>query len=155
MTKVVAAFPATGKSTVFNNPNGLNILDSDSSQYSWLINENGEKVRHPNFPQNYIDHIQENIGKVDIIFVSSHDVVRNALVEAGIHFTLVYPDISLKDEYVQRYINRGNPESFINLVKSNWNNWIEDCQDQDCCTKVELESGQYISNIMGFLTTIV
>lgn len=155
--KIIAAFPATGKTTVFQNQEnyGLNILDSDSSHYSWLYNEDGSKVRHPNFPQNYIDHINDNIDKVDVIFVSSHDVVRDALVEAGIDFTLVYPDISLKGEYVERYINRGNPPAFVNLVKTNWETWIAECDNQDNCTKVVLKSGQYIADVMGFLMATV
>lgn len=56
-------------------------LDSDSSNFSWVKDENGNntKERNPEFPKNYIEHIKSNIGKVDVIFVSSHKVVREAL----------------------------------------------------------------------------
>jgi hypothetical protein len=47
------------------------------------------KYRNPDFPNNYIKHIQDNIDKVDYIFVSSHEVVRKALNEVGIDFNVL------------------------------------------------------------------
>ena len=94
-TKVYSAFPGVGKTTYFNNTN-KNVLDSDSSKFD-----------KSNFPSNYIQHIEKNIEdpSVDRILVSSHKDVREALVERGIPFVLVYPDRSLKSEYIQRYKN--------------------------------------------------
>lgn len=86
--------PACGKTYLFNTRDDLTILDSDSSQFSWTQKEDG-KVRNPDFPNNYIKHIKENIGRVDFIFVSSHKEVREALDNAGIEFYLVYPDTIL------------------------------------------------------------
>ncbi|MCH7928756.1 MAG: hypothetical protein IID03_12385, partial [Candidatus Dadabacteria bacterium] len=94
-TLVISAFPATGKS-YFKNRVGKNVLDSDSSKFSWLK----KGVRHPDFPDNYIQHIKDNLGKVDIILVSSHKIVREALVKNGIQFVLMYPNRKLKYEYV-------------------------------------------------------
>jgi hypothetical protein len=124
------------------------VLDSDSSQFSWIKDENGVNttVRNPDFPNNYIAHIKENIGVADIIFVSSHADVRKSLVENQIPFTLVYPNISLKNEYVQRYINRGNAEGFIKLVERSWNEWIEQCDDQLGCSKIVLDAGEFITD---------
>lgn len=101
-------------------------MDSDSSNFSWVI-EDGKKTRNPNFPQNYINHIRENIGKYEFILVSSHKEVREALINNCIFFYLVYPSIRCKDEYLKRYLNRGSPIQFIELLKSNWDNWINDC----------------------------
>ena len=81
-TMVIAAFPGTGKSFCTKNEGEKfeGILDSDSSNYSWIKDSNGQNTteRNPDFPNNYITHIKENIGKVDIIFVSSHKEVREA-----------------------------------------------------------------------------
>lgn len=116
-TKVISAFPASGKSYLFNEHKDSNlvVLDSDSSLFSWI--EKG--IRHPDFPNNYINHIKGNIGKADIIFVSSHDVVRSALNKHQIDYTLIYPQESLKDEYLKRYKDRGNDEGFISMINSN------------------------------------
>lgn len=137
-TKLYAAFPGTGKSHFFEeSKDSLNILDSDSSTFD-----------KSEFPQNYIDHIKENIGKADIIMISSHDVVRNALVENDIDFTLIYPHVSLKEEYVQRYKDRGNADAFIELLEANWETWINECEFQQGCDKIVLDSYQYLSEVI-------
>ena len=82
-TIVVSGFPGVGKSYYVNYgesndymPQGF-ALDSDSSKFD-----------KKEFPQNYIDHIKNNIGKVKIIFVSSHKEVREELVKNNIRFVL-------------------------------------------------------------------
>lgn len=142
MTRIVSAFPGTGKTFLFQNPGELTILDSDSSQFSW--SEPG--VRNPDFPANYIQHIKENLGKVDIIMVSSHKEVRDALVNEGLEFTLVFPFVHTKDEYVQRYVQRGSPQKFIDLVESQWANWILELYAQEGCSFIILDSGEYLSD---------
>lgn len=126
-TKIISAFPGVGKSFYHNNHKETT-LDSDSSNFSWIKDENGNntKERNPEFPQNYINHIKENIGKYEIIFVSSHEVVRKALLDNCLYFYLVYPDSSRKDEFIERYKNRGNNEEFIKLVTDNWDEWMSD-----------------------------
>ena len=124
-TKIVSAFPGVGKTTYHkNNPDTT--LDSDSSGFSWVVDEHGNKTRNPSFPQNYINHIKENIGKYKYIFVSSHKEVRDALLDNCIFFYLVYPDDNRKDEFIQRYRDRGNDENFIKLVDSKWDEWMRE-----------------------------
>lgn len=133
-TFVISAFPACGKTYCFNNyQNQFDILDSDSSEFGWIKNANGKNTteRNPNFPQNYIEHIKSNIGKVDIIFVSSHDVVRKALAENGIRAIIVYPDKTLKDEWIRRFRSRGNDEKFINFISSNWDKFIDEIEQEN------------------------
>ena len=136
-TLVVSAFPGCGKSHLFRNKGEKKILDSDSSTFD-----------KSQFPQNYIEHIKSNIDEVDIILVSSHKEVRDALVNEGIDFTLVYPRKDIKDEYIQRYIDRGNDGKFVELLKQNWDNWTDELENQEGCEKIELESGQYLSNVI-------
>jgi hypothetical protein len=80
--------------------------------------------------------------------ISSHKEVRDALVENGIFFTLVYPEPSIKEEYIQRYIDRGSSESFVNLLTSNWENWISELEEQRGCDKIKLKEGQYLSDVI-------
>ncbi len=136
-TLVVSAFPGCGKSHLFRNKGDMKILDSDSSTF--------DKSK---FPQNYIEHIKSNIGEVDVILVSSHKEVREALVNESITFTLVYPSKDIKEEYIQRYIDRGNDGKFVELLKQNWNIWIDELETQQGCEKTKLESGQYLSDVI-------
>jgi hypothetical protein len=84
-----------------------------------------------------------------MILVSSHKEVRDALVDNAIEFTLVYPNKDIKDEYIQRYVDRGNEEKFVNLLKNNWSNWIPELEQQSGCKKIELNSGQYLSDVLN------
>lgn len=143
-TKIISGFPGIGKSTLFETERNLLISDSDSSSFSWL--EPG--VRHPNFPSNYITHIKENIGKLDFILVSSHDVVREALNEEGIPYTIVYPSTDIKDEYIQRYIDRGNNDGFVKLLQANFESFIEGIEKETGPKLVPLNAGQYLSDVL-------
>lgn len=135
-TKIISAFPGTGKTHFFNNTD-LFVLDSDSSYF--------DKSK---FPQNYIEHIKSYIGKVDYILVSSHEDVRKALKDNFIEFLLVYPSIGSKNEYIERYTDRGSSKPFINLISKNWNEWINDCASQKGCLNMVLPSGKFISDII-------
>jgi hypothetical protein len=151
MARIISAFPGTGKSHFFrqHEATGL-VLDSDSSGFSW-VEKDGEKTRNPNFPANYMNHIAENVGGLGmggVILVSSHAEVRDALVDHGHDFTLVYPRRALKDEYMQRFRDRGNPEAFVNLIGGKWDEFLDQLVAQESATHVELGAGQYISDIV-------
>lgn len=138
-TQLVSAFPGTGKTYYAQHRRGWKqkVLDSDSSKFP--------KDR---FPENYIISIKEYMGYGSIVFISSHKEVREALYENGMWFTLVYPDVSLKQEYLGRYKERGSSEEFINLVDKNWDNWIQELKEQKGCHRIELKSGQFIADVI-------
>jgi len=136
---LVAAFPGTGKTYYgsYYMPQGF-ATDSDSSKFD-----------KANFPANYIEHIKKCIKEgYARIFISSHKDVRDALVANELEFTLVYPKESLKDEYLERYKQRGSPQGFIDLIDKNWSNWLSECRSQKGCNHIELEIGQFIMNVM-------
>lgn len=151
-TKIISAFPGTGKTYCCNKYKGTNvkILDSDSSEFSWIKDKNGNntKERNPKFPNNYIEHIKENIGKVDIIFVSSHDIVRKALKDNNIDYILVYPCVYYKDIYIDRYIKRGNNENFINFIDKNFKKFINEMDNEDFPYKIVLTGKETINDIL-------
>lgn len=151
--KIISAFPGCGKTTYckdwgknennkFGNHNiGDIILDSDSSEFSWVKDSEGNntKERNPEFPNNYIQHIKDNIYSANIIFVSSHKVVRDALKEHGIDYHIFYPDKSLKETWLEIYRNRGNDESFINFISDNWETFIDEIENDNFPTKHKLD----------------
>lgn len=173
-TKVISAFPGTGKSycieCMCNKYQRIQILDIDSSLYNWVIVSDikpepiiknntknfiqinpAHKEYNPEFPRNYIEHIRKQIGKVDIIFVSSHQCVRDALKENSIPYTLIYPDKKILAEYVGRYYMRGNNTRFINMIIENWDTWIDSCEDDAGCQKHKLNSCEYLSDFVDKL----
>lgn len=144
-TRIISAFPGTGKTFYHrNNPNTT--LDSDSSNFSWIVRE-GEKRRNPEFPKNYIEHIKNNIGKYEFIFVSSHKEVRDILLENNIFFYLAYPDKNRKNEFIKRFRGRGSDENFVKLISDNWENWIKECDYCNAgCFKIKMFEPDNLEN---------
>ena len=137
-TKIYSVFPACGKTYLYEHQEDydLKILDSDSSNFSWIkirdASGKDTKVRNPDFPDNYIEHIKENIGKYDCIFVSSHASVRDALDKEGIDFTIVYPHRNCKAEWVGRCFirdRRGESGCGADIMYDNFDQWIKECID--------------------------
>lgn len=166
---IVSGFPGVGKSRFTNlirknysipeqgvpvvtsiSASGLKVMDSDSSYFSW--SEPG--VRNPGFPANYIEHIKKHMDEVDIIFASSHDAVRRALIAEGLEFWLVFPRKESKAEYLKRYENRGSDDEFVQLLDANWDQWIGECEammGMPGINLMPLGEGQYLSDwLMDF-----
>lgn len=107
-TYIIAGFPGVGKSWLKDNY-GETVSDSDSSQFD-----------KADFPNNYITHLKGLIGVKDIVLVSTHKAVLEGLESEGIDYILCYPKRELKDEYLERYKQRGSPEGFIKLLGDKW-----------------------------------
>lgn len=143
-TIIVSAFPGCGKSFATQNfSEKFKMTDSDSSSFSWVNLIDGKRMRNPEFPANYIEHIKDCIGQYDIIFVSSHDTVRDALEEAGLFYFLIYPDPNLIDVWMKRFVDRGNDNDFVTFISDNWDNFITAIED-----RYEKDSGHKFENIM-------
>jgi hypothetical protein len=138
---VISAYPGCGKSVYYDhnsiyvgNINGKRILDSDSSLFSWIYDSEGNKtdVRNPEFPNNYIKYIKEHLASEDIIFVSSHKMVRDALAEADIPYATVFPKDTLENmkEWKSRFIDRGNTQSFVAFQMEHWSEFLTDMKDE-------------------------
>lgn len=182
--KIISAFPGCGKSTYYkmwskyslenvwcsknkddplyskfnqNIPMGEKILDSDSSLFSWIYDENGNKtnVRNPDFPNNYIQHIKDHLETEDIIFISSHKSVRDALRENNIPYTLVFPDKSMKQEFLDRFHKRGNTEEFIKFQNEHWDEFIDDMNNETFPTKVVLKPYAHIDYITNTIMNYI
>ena len=141
-TMLVAAFPGTGKSHYCN-------VDVDYMPQGFATDSDSSKFDKANFPENYIEHIKQKISEgYARVFISSHKDVRDALVLHNLPFVLIYPSKELKQEYIERYKQRGNNEKFIQLVSDNWETWIDDCKAQTGCFHIELVSCQFVANVV-------
>jgi hypothetical protein len=173
MKLVLSAFPAVGKSTIFKEADerglkpahvffndftkeyeiqvpagdGIPVFDSDSSKFDKEF-----------FPGNYVKHIKDTLERLDdvIILVSSHEAVREMLRDQGIDYVLAYPERELKEEYIQRYISRGNTEGFIGMMKGAWNDFIDSCEADPASKKIVLGEGEFLGQdyLAGDLFTL-
>ena len=134
-TFIIAGFPGIGKSWL-NKKYGNDISDSDSSQFP-----------KEDFPSNYIEHIKSLIGKKPIILTSTHKEVLDGLESENIDYILVYPQKELKEEYLERYKERGSPEGFIKLLDSKWDEFMSDLENTYPKKRIILKEGQYLKDI--------
>ena len=162
-TIVISAYPCCGKSYIVENQKKIfrgitndsgekiSVADSDSSGYSWIY-EDGERTdkRHPDFPNNYIEHIKGLMGKVDFIFVSSHKIVREALRDNNIEFVMVIPDKRELNEWMVRMYNREDTDEFINNQIDHWDEWLNEIEEEtDTYSKlIKLHRKEFLSDVI-------
>ena len=104
--------------------------------------------KNPGWEKVYCD-LAENLTKeYDYIFVSTHNMVIDELISRGIKFYIVYPKQYCKDEYVQRFINRGNSQEYISKFIKNWDYFIKLLDDVPIRDKITLRTGQYLSDVI-------
>ncbi|HKX72595.1 MAG TPA: hypothetical protein VJM32_01135 [Candidatus Saccharimonadales bacterium] len=147
ITKIISAFPGTGKSYFASISERKKIVDLDSGDYTLGYMADG-KIRNPDFPNNYLLAIKEQIGKADILFVGCQPETIAALRKEGIPFTLAYPARELKGEYINRFKKRANSELFINLLSKNWDLFLDFLESQKDCERIVLGRKQYISDAL-------
>lgn len=143
MTKIISGFPGVGKSHLGKRlDNEVKVLDLESSDFK------GE-----NRWEDYKNGIKNQVGKVDVLFVSSHKETRKILSELGLNFYLVYPDRSLKDEYLRRYAERGSTEEFIEMMDKNFDLFIDSIENEEVrCAKIKLTGeDEYLDSFLNFM----
>jgi len=124
--KVIASFAGTGKTFLANHY--TNVVDLDLGSYKFFDDigdsipfEERKAIKKydisPEWPQNYLDAIMENIPKYDIVLVSYCTEVEEFLHEQGIDLYYFVPESSGWEVLEKRFRERGNPERFIGICK--------------------------------------
>lgn len=136
MAKIICGFPGIGKTTITDKYSTA--IDLDSAAYS----------RSPDFPVNYLFDIRAAISDgYEYILISTHSQVLEMLTALHMDYTLVYPDESLKEEYMKRYVDRESPKGFINYIDEMWDEFVLACDYVQAPTKFVLQSGEYLSDV--------
>jgi hypothetical protein len=144
---VICGFSGIGKSTAEQKHRSIIDFESSGWSHSW---HNGINIgKNPAFPQNYIDKLTELINKDEATFylLSCHKEVREELKKRGIDYIIVMPTIDQKNEYLKRWLKRGSPIEFINVMNARWEDMIKSCEEDDA-PKIYLSDGEYISDLI-------
>ena len=133
-TRVLAAFCGTGKTYFCEN------IDTNSVEIEyWKYKDNG-------LQEEYVGDIKKYVGKVNYIFVSTDPYGLRLLHNKGFKITLIYPDNNLRNEYLDRYIDRDSPYDFIGTFMKHWHLWINELKEQKYCKHIILKKGEYLSD---------
>lgn len=135
-TVLCAAFCGTGKTYMSKN-----FKDNYTEVECW-------KYREGDFPKNYTQDVINKLGKTKYLFISTDPIVLKALHNLDIEILLIYPKNELRNEYLDRYIDRDDPYDFIGTIMKNWNIWIDELKEQIYCKHIVLESGEYLKKTL-------
>ena len=137
-TIICASWCGTGKTFICEN------TDIKSIEIEYWEYKDGLK-------KDYVKDVKKNFGQVDYIFVATDPEGLRLLNNEGFNITLVYPKNELRDEYLDRYIERDSPSDFIGVFMKYWNTWINELKEQSYCKHIVLNKGQYLQDVLGKL----
>lgn len=152
---IICGFPGIGKTTaerVYREA-----IDCDSSGFHYIFDPtevNAEnpfcmEKENPNWVSEYVDHILAcaKDGIYQFVLASSHKEVREELDKRFAAYICVVPDRSLKDEYLSRYVKRGDCAEFIINVSESWDEWLDEIE-ANAPAIVHLKAGQVLADLL-------
>lgn len=135
-TTIICGFPGVGKSSI----EGSNFMDLDSKDHIGI-----------NRWSNYKEAIEKFVGRIEYLLLSSHKQTRYILKQLNLKYYIVYPDKSLKSEYMRRYKQRGSSREFIKWMDSYFDELIDSIESETDpnCIKIKLSSPeQYLKDVI-------
>lgn len=131
-TKVVCTFPyCDNKRVVEERGESVSILDVN-------VNDFITGQAWSDFPQNMVDYMKDGIGYYDYVIVEipKPDLVLqlqtlNAMTDAGLRYTFVYPCKDLREEWVGRCYMQTKNMGYCYHMMSDWQELLRDAE-QHC-----------------------
>lgn len=157
--KIISAFPACGKTYIYNNQErlGLVVSDSDSSKY--------EKVS--GWEVTYVNDIMSKVEDYDYIFISQYPSVLKELNSRGVYFYCVTPNGSdniddktrqlIKQQWFGRFLLRDNShirsgfENWLNVLLENYDKWATPSNFDgltNCKELILLNQDEYLVDVL-------
>jgi len=169
-TLIISAFPACGKTYLFNNQNDLEFNTMyGKKRFSFLDSDSGRFSKHAGWEKEYVNHIEANIGQVDFIFVSQHEEVLRELQTRSVPFIVVAPEsgefydkkerekihMLTKQQWFGRFVLRDNTHisdmnAWLKTLSDNYDKWIsvEHLTKHNPVAFFALTAQQYLSDII-------
>lgn len=118
------------------------------------------KAKDPNHPREYCEAIAKAYlsGCYNYIFTSCHKKMREYLWASHIPYIIVMPQydkendawMTVRNEYMKRYLSRGNSYAFIEKIYNNWKDWMEEMLYNDPAPKIQLRRYSFIDEIFDY-----
>lgn len=100
---IVSGYPGIGKSTLASKD--PKYIDLESSIF-WLRDEEGNKYRPDKWAELYCRTAEWLSKQGYVVFVACHPAVRKRLAWGEERFVLIFPNASLKEEWLEKLSNR-------------------------------------------------
>lgn len=112
---IICGFPGVGKSSICRTIPNYTDLESTPFKKNWEV---------------YVDVIEYMNKNHYNVFVSSHIQLREELKKRKLDYIFVVPEKDLKEEYIKRYKERGNTDTFIKQISDNWDTYTDSVEDE-------------------------
>ena len=149
--RIIWGFPGSGKSTFVEHYSDLSVIDADCEMFKYngatamsLHSGHGDGLSwNENYPRNYIDYVK-NVN-VDVVLINCH----LSLLKEFESVEVVYPEKNLKEEYLQRYKERGDDEGFIAFMNESFEQMVDMIEGMYGVKKSPIDKeGMYMSDVM-------
>jgi len=155
---IVASYAGTGKTTLAKTL-PQRFVDFVCMPYKYLLEPNnncGESCKaNPNnimqdeWPYNYVSAISEALNSDKILLIPTDLYVLALLREKKIPYFLCYPCRHAKDNYLGRFLDRGNTTDFIDVFIGRWDNFIDAFEHDSYGKHIVLQPDQFLSDAIG------
>jgi len=126
------AFPGMGKSSIRSD---LNVVDADCERFKYIFPDGAPSdlhkaegwsgvLRNDSYPDNYLNFIKS--VDADVVLLNCHISLLEHLDREKV--LLIYPSLSLRKEYLARYAQRGDSESYIQHMGDSYSDMIRTLQ---------------------------
>ena len=126
------AFPGMGKSSIRSD---LNVVDADCERFKYIFPDGAPSdlhkaegwsgvLRNDSYPDNYLNFIKS--VDADVVLLNCHISLLEHLDREKV--LLIYPSLSLRKEYLARYVQRGDSESYIQHMGDSYSDMIRTLQ---------------------------
>lgn len=144
-------FPGVGKSFSVLPARFID-ADCEKFKFTGISGDNLHKAGEwqglspdPNYPENYFSYIQEL--DADAVLINCHISLLGRIDKEKL--LVVYPAEHLKEEYLQRYSDRGDNETFLRHMEEFFDDMVSYIR-QNPFRKYEItESGVYLNNLIN------
>lgn len=143
-------FPGVGKSSAYL----FRAVDVDCAEFEFRdipnssLHQAGEREgvsADPNYPENYFSYLQEL--DADAVLINCHISLLERIDKEKL--LVVYPAEHLKEEYLQRYSDRGDNETFLRHMEESFDDMVSYIR-QSPFRKYEIaDSGIYLNNLIN------
>ena len=159
---IIVCGPAIGKSYLAEHDNRFIDIDEMKADYKYNLygvsREEKEKTKlnrgetiNSNSSKYAIELLGKTIANNQVALISyASKKIMSFIIDNGYEFCLVYANKNLREEYAERMKNRGNSTIFIEKMtnQEHWDEFYdESVNDKNAKYKIELKSGQYLSEI--------
>ena len=153
---IIAAYAGCGKTTFANEVwDSIDMVvvpykyDVNSEPCSADVEKNKASYGYDmnrNWPRNYISAVITAYHRYRYVLVPTSAPVLLELRRFRLPYILCYPDRTLKEEYRQRYKERGNSKEFESIFIDGWDGFIDSFEADTYGKRIILQSGEYLKD---------